>query len=315
MKYAIALLTLFLCACGTKVTMYHTAPPRNGAPVVHRVTVMPFEGDRGGYVTSSLATMLPQLKYEDAQAYQVLDRENIKDIIAEQEFQMTIADPDTMMEFGMLAGIEGGFTGDIFYDNRVSYRQEERSERVDNRTRRYFVTCTDKEYSLRLGIKLTDYRTSSVIYSRSFAEAVTERSCPDQGYYNSYRDYYVEMANSVLQEIKQDLGEYQVQTAANLASKDELIEDKADKKSFEAAVEFMESGDANRACEAWGALEMKYNYAPYVAYNLGVCSEMSGDFDGALKRYNKAANLLEKPDKMVNEAISRVNRKIEQGIR
>jgi hypothetical protein len=52
-----------------------------------------------------------------------------------------------------------------------------------------------------------------------------------------------------------------------------------------------------------------------LAFNIGVCAEAAGDFEGALKIYEGLQRGLAKPDDGVEEAIARVRRQIAERAR
>ena len=337
-KLCIFAVLILLTGCATTYTMRNTAPPKAGAPVVHRVAVMSFDGDEGNYVSTSLAAMLPRLTYQGSKAYDVLNRESIKEILNEQQFQMTIADPDTMIEFGLLAGIEGGFTGSVKYKESSERYREERSEIKDNKTRKYYVQCVENSYDISVSTKLTDYSTSRILYTKTLPQSITSKKCDDwtsarssiTSFGSSFRsgdvsyserpseaisvlrdsdNPYVIMSNNILREIAKDLGEYTVTMNAAVAKNEKSIKNKNDEANFKNAAEYMEKGNAGRACEEWHKLAANYPSAPYLVYNLGLCAEIAGDLEGALDYYNAADRYLGSPDKMILSAVSRIKLK------
>ena len=337
-KICILATLVLLTACATTYTMRNTAPPKAGVPVVHRVAVMPFDGDKGNYVSTSLAAMLPRLHYQGSKAYDVLNRDSIKEILNEQQFQMTIADPETMIEFGLLAGIEGGFTGSVSYKESIERFREEHSKIVDNKTVKYYAQCVNNKYDISISTKLTDYSTSRIVYSKTLPQSITNKKCDDwssarssvTSFGSSFRsgdvnytehpseaisvlrdsdDPYVIMSNNVLREIAKDLGEYTVSMNATVAKKEKSITNKDDEARFKSAAEYMEKGNVGRACEEWNSLAVKYPRAPYLTYNLGLCAEIAGDLTAALDYYNAADRYLGSSDNMISSAISRIKLK------
>ena len=76
----------------------------------------------------------------------------------------------------------------------------------------------------------------------------------------------------------------------------------------------MEKGKVERACEIWNDLSRTNPNAPQLTYNIGLCHEISGDYEEALNLYGKATRLVKKPDDMFEDGIYRVRKKIAQGI-
>lgn len=359
MRKIIILLSIIVmfAGCATTVSVVNTAPPKGGEPRVNRVAVFPLTDDRGDYISTSLANVLNQLEYKGSRAYTVLDRKIIENILKEQQFQMTVADPDTIIEFGRLAGVEGGFTGGVRYSGSERTVQEQRTRtetytaivneyrpgvgnvavaKEQKRQVPYYVNCSEGSYSMAVSLSLTDYVTTQVIYAGSFSRAISTKKCPDtsmstqkSGFdtgksalgkevielknLSTATDTYTVMANDILAQVAKEFGEYTLIMDIEVAEKDNNL-NKSDKDAFKNAVGYMEKGNTARACEIWRDMEGRNANAPYLFYNLGLCSEIAGDYDGAASYYNKADRLTGKPDKMIGKAIDRVATKRAEGI-
>jgi pheromone shutdown protein TraB len=62
----------------------------------------------------------------------------------------------------------------------------------------------------------------------------------------------------------------------------------------------------------WNEVYSKYPYSVALIYNLGVCSELSGDLKKALKMYEQADSMVTEPDKDINSALNRIRRRIRE---
>jgi tetratricopeptide (TPR) repeat protein len=110
---------------------------------------------------------------------------------------------------------------------------------------------------------------------------------------------------NILGQIRPDIAPYNtVLKATVIEKKDGLSE--ADGKLFDAAVKAAGKGDLSTACHTWDGLLTANPSHPWTIYNIGVCAEANGDFQGALSRYEKAQSLALKPDNDVGESIDRV---------
>jgi tetratricopeptide (TPR) repeat protein len=349
MKHITTLLLFFLLTgCAATVTMTNTAPPKAGLPSVHRVAVLPFVDDKGDYVSATFATVLSGLRYQDAAAYTVFDRNLMQEIISEQQFQMTLADPNTAMEFGQLVGVEAGFTGAVRYDQSSRRFQESRTHTVTRTTvinnetvttsypETYYVDCYQDDHSMSVSLRLTDYSSTQIIYSNSFSRTLSTKSCSDEAMMTTTNfpsnknalgtesialpvlatssDPYVQMANNIIEAAAKDLGEYTVSITAEIAKKDKTLGDDAT-DIFESAVDYMKEGDTARACELWGSLQAANEHAPYLTFNLGLCQEISGQYEAALELYDEADRLLGERDELIQGGVQRVKSKIDMGLR
>ena len=86
-------------------------------------------------------------------------------------------------------------------------------------------------------------------------------------------------------------------------------------------LKFAESGRLDQACEAFQKAVLSFKRSPALYHNLGVCAEVSRDFDRALIFFKKADVLSTRPEELIGKALRRVrasiNRrnKVEPGVR
>jgi tetratricopeptide (TPR) repeat protein len=82
------------------------------------------------------------------------------------------------------------------------------------------------------------------------------------------------------------------------------------KKKLDQGMEFAKNNRLDRACELWGEARISEPYSPSILYDLGVCSEVSGELEQALTLYKEADRLLKSPDDKVSSALHRVQEDI-----
>jgi tetratricopeptide (TPR) repeat protein len=338
----LALSALFLFGCSATITSTNLVPPRAGDVKAKQVGVLEIKGDRNAYFANTLSSVIDKLEKGGEKRFQVYDRAQIENIIKEQKFQATIADPSTMVRFGRLSGIEAGFFGGIDYNTGSRNYLEERSKCEKDNCYKYNVSCTDTDHALRSTLSLTDFSTAKVLYSNTFNKSVRVKTCSDSsgtsvystsgdsssrggGLFNAEReveevpdavkhlkyssDPFVSLVNQTLIDIAKDLGEYHVTSTIEIEKNDDTLS-KPDQERFKRAVDFATAGRFDRACEAWKELERANLKAPNLIFNLGVCREAVADYEGALAYYKRADALALEPNKMINRALARVNAKI-----
>ena len=107
-NYILILVTMIaLSGCATKINASKIIPA--GATEVTRyktVAFLDFSGNKGRDISSRLETVVIKAEVNNKKQYSVVDRANIDKIIKEQQFQMTMANPDTIVDFGQLVGAE-----------------------------------------------------------------------------------------------------------------------------------------------------------------------------------------------------------------
>ncbi len=152
-----------------------------GASRTNSLTGMVYSEDSTTFMTQfapSLGTFA-QSTVEEAISQiggiKLYSRAALEQILAEQQFQMSIADPDTVMEFGKLSGVKYILTGSV--DNiAASYIQPTnmRSSESELATALSFISiikdvATSGWYvAVSITLTLVDAETGEVIFSQSF---------------------------------------------------------------------------------------------------------------------------------------------------
>jgi tetratricopeptide (TPR) repeat protein len=345
--FVLGVLSLFLFGCSATITATNVVPPRAGDIKVKEVGVLEIKGDQNAYFANTLSSVIDKLEYKGQKRFQVYDRAQIENIIREQKFQATIADPSTMVKFGRLSGIEAGFFGGLNYTtgSRNYYEKRTRCDKEGKNCSEYSVSCTDTDHALRTTLSLTDFSTAKVLYSNTFNKSRRVKTCQDSSYASSSStsgddksifdgffstesekeetptavrhltdsaDPFVKLVNVTFAEIAKDLGEYSITSTIEIEKSDDTLSS-ADKARFESGVDFATQKRLDRACDIWGELERSNPRAPNLIFNLGVCKESMADYEGALTYFKKADSLALEPNKMVNRALTRINAKIARG--
>ncbi|MDR2401202.1 MAG: CsgG/HfaB family protein [Deferribacteraceae bacterium] len=271
---------LFLFGCSTTITATNTVPPRAGKLNVTKVGVLEIKGDQNNYFTNTLSSVIDKVEEGGRKRFQVYDRAQIENIIREQKFQTTIADPNTMVKFGRLSGIEAGFFGGLNYTTGSRSYLEKRTKCEKENCYEYNVSCTDTDHALRTTLSLTDFSTAKILYSNTFNKSRRVKTCNDSGgatsrstsgdegrffelfatereveetpaavkHLTNSAEPFVQFVNTTLTEIARDLGEYYVISTIEIEKSDDTLS-KADQQKFERGVDFAAEKRLDRACE------------------------------------------------------------------
>ncbi len=108
---------------------------------------------------------------------QLYNRSSLDQILAEQQFQMTIADPDTVMEFGRLSGVKFILTGSVDYIE-TKYIQPTQVRDMSNEVATAFTiasliadTALSGWYvSVATTLTLLNAETGEVVFSQRFED-------------------------------------------------------------------------------------------------------------------------------------------------
>lgn len=280
------------------------------------VAFLDFKGNRGADVSSRLESTVIKAEVNGKKQYAVVDRKNINKILQEQQFQMTIANPDTIVDFGQLIGAEAIWYGNAESRYNVTHSYETRSEcarYVDGRCRvyrEYNVPCERRNIVVNITPKLSSVATGKVIYSKDFQEQSSSYYCSDSYFgARTEAELYNDALNEILYRYRLDIAPYVENVKIELMSK----KDGTNKKSEEllkSGIEFAKVERMEKACELWASGLKETPASISLNYNMGVCSELSSNYEKALNYYLKAENNSLKPIKTISDAIERAKENI-----
>ncbi|MBI5214091.1 MAG: tetratricopeptide repeat protein, partial [Nitrospirae bacterium] len=111
---------------------------------------------------------------------------------------------------------------------------------------------------------------------------------------------------------RRDIAPYYVTLEIKLMDAKDGITSASAEKKFEQGLDFAKGNRLDRACELWGEARIASPNAPSILYNLGICSEVTGELDQALDLYRKADRMFNRPDDNVTAAIGRVSESIQK---
>lgn len=326
-------LVLFLSlmsGCAVKVNTKVTMPANEAAVLKYRtVAVFPFKSQQGEDYTSKIEAVVVSPKENGKSIFTTVDRENMDKIMKEQHFQMSLADPNSMVEMGKLLGVEAMWTGSADSSYSESKYTEERldcSGKGDN-CRRYTVNCIKKSVSIDLTPKLISTSTGKIVYSNRLSEQVSANMCSDDSGQVTKNELEAKALEKVLASFRRDIAPYEQDVNLELMKDTEGISDKDSKKLFEDGVGFAKDARLERACDAWNKVSEKNPNAIAAVYNRALCFEVKGDYESALKVLEKLealvppsgffAGLLDKfslkssQSKLVKDAIDRNKKRID----
>ncbi len=309
---------IFLSGCASKISATKIIPA--GATEVTKyktVAFLDFTGNKGRDASSRLETIVIKAEVNDKKQYSVVDRANIATIIKEQQFQMTMANPDTIVDFGQLIGAEAVWTGYAQSTYNVTRSYETRTKcvsYVDGKCRYYQdykVPCESKNMSINIIPKLTSVSTGQVVYAKEFKGQGASYGCSDSLFLpQSEGELYENAIKNILYKFRLDIAPYVRTVQIELMSKTEGTNDSS-KILLKNGISFAKSSRIEKACELWhnGLKESPYSIS--LNYNVGVCKELSNNFSDALSYFSKAEDYAGKPVKVISDAINRVKETIE----
>lgn len=301
------------------------------ASKIREIAVLPFDGPMGNEIASQIEGILTQANIEGRPFFTVVDRIKLKNIVeGEMRLSMSaLVSEDTAVKVGRLVGAKGIYTGAVAASNThdgqftkkrtrcTEYKKREKrkwyqSEEVCVREEEYTVPCTKRTAVFAFTPKLIEVETGRIIYSQNISQTTESKACSDDPYdLKSPTQLINEAATSAMDIFRDAVIPYYITVAIRIMKPDDSIPSKEVVARVEQGIEFAENNRLDRACELWEEAKTLSQNSPSIFYNLGICAEVTGNPEQALDLYKKADHLLLKPDDMVNEALARVQKRID----
>ncbi len=222
------------------------------------------------------------------------------------------ADTGYAVQYGRDIRADGIFYGRMQTAVFTNFPYEEKHTRCvkkdDNgkciRREEFSKPCIRRTFRMEVFPSLVRVRDGRVVYS-SRKSAGSETSWCRGGAQPTSDDAMVDGAiNTILADIRPDIAPYNTILRATVIEKTDGLPD-ADAKAFDAAVKAAGKGDLSTACHAWDEIHRSQPEHAWTTYNVGVCAEANGDFQGALALYEKAQATAPKADSDITESVAR----------
>jgi hypothetical protein len=167
------------------------------------------------------------------------------------------------------------------------------------------IRCRHRITTVATTVRLVAIADGSVRYSRPLNARDDITYCPDRAAARTVEQFVSTTLKNHVQAIRGDL-------APRGYSRDIRVDEsrkglaKPAQEAFKAAIHQTKSDQAG-ACAAWTALTRDAVPTAALAFNLGLCSEMQGNFDAAVDWYGEAQRQGSRSD-AIPEALARIDR-------
>lgn len=328
----IMMVFLLLNACATSIKTTALVPARyHEAAILKEVAVLPFDGVGGREFANEIEGTLGSINIGDKQYFTLVERTKINKVMDELKFsQSGLVDESRAAQLGKMVGARGIYTGIINKATTVDkpYREERQTcaqrevkrDRKGNlvegsciRWNKYYVNCIERIATFEFTPKLIEVETGRVAYSRTILKTTGAKGCSDDSRpIPSSMELIGKAKDMAKADFRRDIAPNYVNFEIVLMdSKDGIVSRDAESK-FDRALEYARNNRMDRACELWGEARILSPNAPSILYDLGICSEITGDLEKAYDLYKKADRELSKPDDNITKALSRVGEQLKK---
>lgn len=305
---------VLISSCSTTTKIKYLEPAQvSGVSKLKRISVDDFKNDSVG-LSGLIESKLSGKTFNNKPYFTLVNREQIKDIIAEQKRQYSgITSEKNTVQLGELIAAQAFITGKVHSKNYhdTSY-YENRTECVDkkcNEVKKYRVRCKKRAISLGANIKIIKVETSGVIYTHAYNKQGSWSVCTDSySQLPSPSSIWSKQANLIASQFIHSITPSYSYREIELLDEPDIKYDSQQKKLLKSGLEFIESNNLKKAEDFLSQLVFKTHSKSYVAnYNLGVVKEAKGEYQKARQLFTLAEDILQKPNKTVSNALNRIN--------
>lgn len=305
------------CSQPTVKTQFLKPAKTHQATQLRTVAVYDFSGINGKQIGRDLEAELAQIRVNDLPFFTLIERDKIHQIVKEikrgYDFYF---DQDQAVEVGKLIGAEGIYMGHVNSENVVdsNYRETRRKcveyddDKKCKKYQEYKVTCILRKAIFSFTPKLVEIKTGKIVYAKTIQETKEVKRCEKKPM-PLKQELITSLRKRAINQMEKDIAPHYTTENIQLSDKVRGLK-RRQRKQFKSAMDFANNNRMDRACEIWRGLGNEVETFS-VFYNMGVCDEVDGLLKKAKQSYSRADRILDKPNDMINDALKRINIKIE----
>ncbi len=312
--FILFVIAVFISGCSTTTKIKYLEPAQVvGISKLKRISVDDFKRDTVG-LTGKIETKISQTNFNNKPYFTLVNRTNIKDIIAEQKRQYSgITNDNNSVQLGELIGAQAFITGNIHsksYNDSSYYEQRQKClDKNCKQVRTYNVSCKKRNIYLAASIKVIKVESSKVIYTNTFSEKGSWSRCSDS--YTTLPnpgEVWNKQANSIANKFIRVITPSYSYKSIELLDDPDINYTDTQQDLLKNGLSFVEKNRIKKADSILSELVFSTQSKSFVAnYNLGVVKEAQGDYTKAKQLFTLAENLLKKPNSVVSTALKRIN--------
>jgi len=316
-------LILLFTSCATKIKTTMLAPAKaDAASKLRRIAVLPFSGRRDRNLNADIEALLVKIRVNGKPYFSVVERAAIQKILREQAFHLSGAvDQKTAVKVGRLVGAEGVILGTVTRNTTEDGRYSESRSRCVSKDkdgkckkwRGYSVSCRQRDAYFSFIPKVVSVATGEIVVSETLTGHTTDKACRDSGQPIRGRDEMLaEAKRQALSKFRCIMAPYNVCMEIVLLDDDDSNPPDAAEDRIKRGIKWAKAGRMDRACELWHEAGDIHPQGYAIHYLLGVCAEIAGNLDEALRYYQKADRLTGEPVEEINQALGRIRGRLEK---
>ena len=323
--YILGLILIAGCSQNPKVLTTVQMPARVDAMTkVKSMALYELKNDQL-LATGKIEALLKSIKDNTGKAYfEIVNRDDMSLIIKElKTSNNALFDDSKIIELGKLAKVDAIVTGTVQKpvlnrESRTETRTESRCAQNDKKGRctlwlphNYTVNCTRSESAVNFQIRITSVKTGKIINSNSYSGQRNHDTCGNTRV-PSLASLQKNALRDALRDFRRDVAPYKLTLSIKLLDGDDQTSNNSKAQAhLEKGLSFVNTKSPNfrRGCLEFQKGIAQFAHSPSLLYNLGVCQEVEGNLARASEFFKRAENALEKPNKVIAQAVARVNKR------
>lgn len=325
----VSTLVFIYSGCSQKITVKALVPAQIGDKDIKNIAIDKFEND-DIFLSNNINSKMNEVKFDDKNYFNIVNREDIDKILAEQKFQDSGLVNKNALELYGLSDISAIISGKVNsksytkrayteqrtdYDTCFQYKTSSDGKEYCILYRKYNIRCNAYSYSVSADAKITRVSNSDIIFSKTFVKSTSTNRCSDSmKSLSSKQSIYELLSKSIAQEFVSYIAPKYKYLSLELLEDEDIDYTDIQENMLENSLKFIELKDIESANELLEKLVSSTQYQSSTAlYNLGVTYEYLGMLDKALEVYEKAKNItfLNDMDENIIKAVSRIKKSIE----
>lgn len=336
---AVALTGCLFAAKPTATVHVYTAPVVPQVAAVRSIAVLPFEQDRSESFTRSVETSIASATLVDKNQNR---QASMKVVGADRTrgLSRSIGQGNFAGEASRQLGVDAVLAGEVVTASATSepwsrkrsecaaYKTEKDKKGKDvsvcTSWREVTVPCVKNVGAVTVNYRLLDAEGQALL-RRTVNASNTDFACdgkrvraPDAkgfgldpgGPVTSPAELLRRSLDSAASQVRDHIAPSQKAIQVEWLSDTAGLRSGASKDKFEGALKFAAAGRADRACEAMRELYVSEQQSISLHHNVGLCDEIDGQVDAALKKYQIADRMLNAPDKAISASLARVKAQV-----
>jgi len=296
-------------AVGTSVLVPAGSP--GVAPYRERLAVLRFDGNAGTQLSSDLEGLLSSHSVNGQAYFSLVDRTALDKVLLEvARGQSGMVSSATATKVGKLSGAKGLLQGSAEGTSSEG-RITKKVLSIKGGLNLVDASCTRRSANFTLNVRLVGTESGAVVYSSAIKKSATDDLCEGDLLSSFARpsDLLEQAKGAALKELLYDLAPH-METFNLPLLEDTTITPASAASNYASGLEFARAKRLDRACEFWQKAYRLNPAQPTLLYSLGVCAEVGGNLNEALRWYTQADRALSKPNSVISEALSRIQAQI-----